>query len=60
MPKEGSRVQFQNYQNRLPVPFVVYADFEASQVKLTLALHQDTSLILKHIKSMKLVVLVTK
>ena len=34
MPKEGSRVQFQNYQNRLPVPFVVYADFEAITRKI--------------------------
>ena len=34
MPKEGSRVQFHNYQNRLPVPFVVYADFEAITRKI--------------------------
>ena len=34
MPKEGSRVQFHNYQNRLPVPFVIYADFEAITRKI--------------------------
>ena len=51
MPKEGSQVQFHNYQKRLPV---------SSLGKLTLALHQDTSLILKLIKSMKFVVLVSK
>ena len=34
MPEEGSRVQFRNYQNRLPVPFVVYADFEAITRKI--------------------------
>ena len=34
MPKEGSRVQFHNHQNRLPVPFVIYADFEAITEKI--------------------------
>ena len=34
MPNEGSRVQFHNYQNRLPVPFIVYADFEAITRKI--------------------------
>ena len=34
MPNEGSRVQFHNYQNRLPVPFIVYADFEAIKRKI--------------------------
>ena len=34
MPKEGSQVQFHNYQKRLPVPFVIYADFEAITRKI--------------------------
>ena len=34
MPKEGSKVYFQNYQNKLPVPFVIYADFEAITKKI--------------------------
>ena len=29
MPKEGSKVYFKNYQKQLPVPFVIYRDFEA-------------------------------
>ena len=34
MPNEGSRVQFHNYQNRLPVAFIVYADFESITRKI--------------------------
>ena len=34
MPEEGSKVYFQNYQNQLPVPFVIYADFEAITKKI--------------------------
>ena len=34
MPKEGSQVYFHNYQKRLPVPFVIYADFEAITRKI--------------------------
>ena len=29
MPKEGSKVYFNNYDRQLPVPFVIYADFES-------------------------------
>ena len=29
MPKAGSKIAFQNYHKQLPVPFVIYADFEA-------------------------------
>ena len=28
MPPQGTILKFKNYQNQLPVPFVVYADFE--------------------------------
>ena len=34
MPEEGSKVYFQNCQNQLPVPFVIYADFEAITKKI--------------------------
>ena len=34
MPKEGSKVYFHNYQNQLPVPFVIHADFEAITKKI--------------------------
>ena len=35
MPKEGSMVQFQNYHKQIPVPFVIYDDFEAITEKVT-------------------------
>ena len=34
MPQPGSKVYFHNYQKQLPVPFVVYADFEAITEKI--------------------------
>ena len=34
MPKEGSQVYFWNHRKRLPVPFVIYADFEAITSKI--------------------------
>ena len=34
MPKEGSQVYFWNHRKRLPVPFVIYADFEALTSKI--------------------------
>ena len=34
MPQPGSKVFFNNYQNQLPVPFVIYADFEALTRKI--------------------------
>ena len=35
MPKEGSMVQFQNYHKQMPVPFVIYADFDAVTEKVS-------------------------
>ena len=35
MPKEGSMVQFKNYHKQMPVPFVMYADFEAITEKVS-------------------------
>ena len=34
MPKEGSTVKFENYHKQQPVPFVIYADFEAITEKI--------------------------
>ena len=35
MPQEGSRVQFENYHKQIPLPFVIYADFEAITDKVS-------------------------
>ena len=29
MPPEGSYIRFKNHQNQMPVPYVIYADFES-------------------------------
>ena len=29
MPAEGSHIKFKNHQNQMPVPYVIYADFES-------------------------------
>ena len=29
MPTEGSHIKFKNHQNQMPVPYVIYADFES-------------------------------
>ena len=29
MPDEGSHIKFKNHQNQMPVPYVIYADFES-------------------------------
>ena len=34
MPQPGSKVFFHNYQNQLPAPFTIYADFEALTRKI--------------------------
>ena len=34
MPEKGSKIYFQNHQKMLPVPFVIYADFEAITEKI--------------------------
>ena len=34
MPQPGSKVSFHNYQNQLPAPFTIYADFEALTKKI--------------------------
>ena len=34
MPPKGSKIYFENHKNMLPVPFVIYADFEALTEKI--------------------------
>ena len=34
MPNKGEKVQFKNYHKQSDVPFVIYADFEATVEKL--------------------------
>ena len=34
MPEKGDKVYFKNYHKQLPVPFVIYADFEALTEKI--------------------------
>ena len=34
MPEKGDKVYFKNHHKQLPVPFVVYADFEALTEKV--------------------------
>ena len=34
MPAEGSKIYFKNHHKMLPVPFVIYADFEAITEKI--------------------------
>ena len=35
MPPPGSKVYFKNHQKQLPVPFIIYADFEAITKKVS-------------------------
>ena len=37
MAEKGSKVNFINFDKQLPVPFVIYADFEAEQKKFRVA-----------------------
>ena len=32
LPKEGTKIKFKNHRNAMPVPFVIYADFESMLV----------------------------
>ena len=34
MPEKGSKVKFKNFHKQLPVPFVIYSDFEAITEKV--------------------------
>ena len=35
MPKKGSKVEFQDYHKQLPIPFVIYANFEVINEKVS-------------------------
>ena len=41
MPKEGSKIYSHNHQKMFPVPFVIYADFEAITEKIDSCLQND-------------------
>ena len=36
LPAPGSKIYFKNYQRKQPVPFIIYADFEALTKKIKL------------------------
>ena len=35
MPKKGSKLKFQDHNKQMPVPFVIYVDFEAITGKVS-------------------------
>ena len=41
MPEKGSKIYFKNHQKMLPVPFVIYADFEAITEKIDSCIPSD-------------------
>ena len=43
MPEEGSKIYFKNHHKMLPVPFVIYADFEAINEKIDSCQPSDSS-----------------
>ena len=53
-------VYFKNHHKTLPVPFGIYADLECNTEKISGCQPSDRNLILKNIKSIRLVVLVIK
>ena len=60
MPKEGSQVYFWNHKKRLPVPFVIYADFEALTRKIDSCSPEGNKSYTQAYQSMNHQVLVTK
>lgn len=48
MPKEGSKVTFQNIHKQMKVPFIVYADFEAMLIPECQQKGDQTVLVHKH------------
>jgi len=65
MPGKGEKIKFINHNRQLPftsyqVPFVIYADFEAITKKLILVNQMIVNPILKLIKNILIVDLVTK
>ena len=59
MPQPGTKVYFKNHQKQLPIPFVIYADFEVITKKIDTCTPPGEKSFTQA-KSMKLLVLVTK
>lgn len=49
MPPEGSIVTFENHKHRIPVPFVIYADFESILVPCNQKRGEKTTLTHEHV-----------
>ena len=47
MPPKGTKVYFKNYQKMLPVPFVIYADFEAITEKINPQQKSHTQILIR-------------
>ena len=60
MPSKDSKVKFTNFYKQLPVPFVIYADFEAITQKIQFVSLTIINHILKLIKSIQTVHMVIK
>ena len=59
MPRENTILNFQNHFKKLPIPFVIYADFECFTNQSTLVNQIQINLILKVIKNMNRVDIVS-
>ena len=51
MPEKGEKIMFKNHHKQLPVPFVIYADFEDTQQKYMGVNQIIMNHILNHMKS---------
>ena len=62
LPKEGEKVYFNNHKKQLPVPFVIYADFESITEKevVVLEILKAKKVTQKLTKNILLAVLVIK
>ena len=58
MPKKGEYVKFKNFERKIKLPFMIYADFESIVVPENSRKKIQISLILTNIKKMFLVVMV--
>ena len=43
MPNEGDTIEFKNYYRQTPVPFVIYADFEAISRPISSCIYRNIS-----------------
>jgi len=58
--KDNNILKFNNFHKQQPVPFVIYADFEAITEKISTCQPFDKNHIQQHIKNILIVVLVIK